>query len=282
MQYEDFPNKEDIEPIIKLAFDEYFVNTKVYHHGTDYELEGIPCAIENLSFSEGLYLDFNNDGENESLIVIENDSDQPMTHSTVAVYYKNKTDYRVFDLYADGVTNHLYAFIYGDCTDFMVESFMGSSGQAFTVYSYDKDNNSFKEEFYNGKGSVYADDGYIVGYSWYTSGLNSEPFTYYIRTEGGYALVGTEEIEKETLLEKLPEAEKLIEAIEDYYGEEINCIKTVGYMGFYIFVGDKYITARIQSKENNILYTNFQSYPADWFRDHNESDGEVIYGLCLL
>ena len=132
LEYEDFPAKEDIEPAIQCAFDAYFCKERIYHHNTEYAMEGIPCTIENLSFSSGLYLDFNGDGEKESLIVVENDSDMPYTGDSMVTYYRNEFDNTVFSVdeklaHGGKSSSYIYALIYDDCIDIMIEEFFYDS-----------------------------------------------------------------------------------------------------------------------------------------------------------
>lgn len=274
--YEDFPAKEDIEPAIQCAFDAYFSKTKVY---ANYESEGTPCTIENLSFSSGLYLDFNGDGEKESLIVVKKDSDTPFTSDSIAVYYRNESDNVVFtgDKLAHGSNSisHLYALVYDDCIDIIAEEFFGASGQASEVYSY---NNGFKKEISMGKGSVIPLDTYLGCFGWYDS-LGGFPPAYYIRTDNGYSRVGAEEIGLDVLFERIPEIRTFTEMIEDYYGEEVISVKTEGYLNFFFFIKGSYICAYIN---NDTLYSNFNDIPNKYFNEKIYWEDETEYGLCLL
>ena len=275
LEYEDFPAKEDIEPAIKCAFEGYFRGTEVCHiaeNGHD-EIKSL-CTVENLHFESGLYLDFNGDGEKESVIVVGTDSAW-FSYDSVAVYYADESDYAVLNARDYISTDSVQALIYDDCTDIIVESILGPAGQAIAVYSFD---NGCKKEFTQGKGDVYPADTYTVSYSWYRA-LNGDPPIYYIRTDNGYVYVGMEEIEAETLIEKIPETEQLMEMIEDYYEEEIVNIKTVGYLGFFFFMKDEYVCARIT---DDILYSNFISRSIDGLYYDEYWDGEEVYGLCLL
>ncbi|MCH5348714.1 MAG: hypothetical protein J1E40_05275, partial [Oscillospiraceae bacterium] len=65
LEYEDFPAKEDIAPAIEFAFENYFKDAMVCY--MDGDPKGEPCTVDCLSFDTGLYLDFDGDGENESL-----------------------------------------------------------------------------------------------------------------------------------------------------------------------------------------------------------------------
>lgn len=282
MEYEDFPAKEDIEPAIKCAYDVYFSKTTVWHMGENHTEEELPCAIENLSFASGLYLDFNGDGEKESLIVVKNDSDVPFAGDSIVVYYRNEFDNEALEHsdkleHGSCASSYIHALIYDDCVDVIAESFFGASGQAFTVYSYD---NGFKKEFDQGKGDVSPVDTYLISFGFYNA-LNGDSPTYYIRTDNGYALVGKDEIELDALTEIIPETQTVIEMIEDIYGEEIYHVKTEGFLNFFFCVKDRYITAYIR---NGVLYSylyydrsakNLDYYLENWA-------GEVVYGLCLL
>ena len=282
MEYEDFPAKEDIEPAIKCAYDVYFSKTNVWHMDENHLEEELPCAIDNLSFASGLYLDFNGDGEKESLIVVKNDSDVPFAGDSIVVYYRNEFDNEVLE-YSDKLehgscgSSYIHALIYDDCVDIIVEALFGASGQAFTVYSY---GNGFKKEFDQGKGDVSPIDTYLISFSFYNA-LNGDSPTYYIRIDNGYALVGKDEIELDALTEIIPETQTVIEMIEDIYGEEIYHVKTEGFLNFFFYVKDRYITAYIR---NGVLYSylyydrstkNLDYYLENWA-------GEVVYGLCLL
>lgn len=282
LDYEDFPAKEDIVPAIEYAYEVYFSKTNVYHRDlTTFEHQELPCTIENLSFASGLYLDFNGDGEKESLIVVQTDSNVPDTYESVVVCYRSETDIEVIEE-AGNHTRRTYieALIYDDCIDLIVEALFGASGQAFTVYSYD---NGFKKEFIQGKGGVRPVDTYILSSNWYGALSGYSP-TCYIRNDNGYALVGKDEINLDELIEKIPEMQIIKERIEEIYGEEITCVKTEGYLNFFFIIGDEYITAYINNGflcspaidshiRNSIEYLD--STFDNW-------DGEVEYGLCLL
>lgn len=278
LEYEDFPAKEDIEPAIKCAYDYFFSKTNVYHLDENGIEEALPCTIENLSFVSGLYLDFNGDGEKESIIVVENDSEW-YSYDSIAVYYRNESDNAALG-YSDKLfhgylsRSSIQALIYDDCADVIVEELLGPSGQEFTVYSFD---NGCKKEFMQGKGGVYPVDTCLCSYSWYGA-LGGDPPTYYIRTDNGYSHVGMDEIRLDALIEKIPEMHTFVEMIEDYYEEEIVCVKTEGYLNFFFCMKDKFIRAHITG---DTLRSDFQCRSIGDL-DYRNSDGEVVYGLCLL
>lgn len=279
-EYEDFPAKEDIEPAIQYAYDEYFSQTEVWRDGTD-EYEIIPCQIENLSFSSGLYLDFNRDGEKESLIVVENDSELPFSQDSIAVYYNGESSmcFKLDKLVSGGYApTHIRALVYDDCIDLILEEYFGASGQCFTVYSYD---HGFKEEFAEGKGKIFPFGASLCSYSFYND-LDGYPPHYFIRKDKSYVLVGKDEIDLNMLIDKIPEMQTIKDMIEDIYGTQITRVKTEGYINFYFYIGDEYIAAYI--KDGNLCSPDIdrcRSKPSNYLESESW-EGEIEYGMCLL
>lgn len=287
--YEDFPAKEDIAPAIECAFENYFNGTSVWYMDDRGEQ---PCTIENLSFEEGLYLDFDNDGENESIIVITNNSEAPFTENMTFVYIDRESGALALEKYDeryDRGSKRIYGLVYDDCVCLITEDSHGTT-RGMGLYTYD--NGGFNAAW--GDNSVYS-DGVVISCIGALSSGYSVPIRFIWNPEKKrYDAIGREIISYEELIEKVPETEMLCAEIERVFKKEITSIETDGGLNFYFFMGDTYITAYVtdftigEYSANSFLRMEmWRSYDTDEVLDYKTAaeergyDNEVVYGLFL-
>ncbi len=272
--YDDFPAKEDIPAAIETSFENFFKDTEVWYVD---EREGGQCSIENLRLCSGIYLDFDGDGEKESLMVIENDSDYPFTGSSAVVFRDGENTTLL--LTGEGSSIYIYALVYSDCVNLVVVYEYGASGQSFELYTY---NGGFNKVWDQGKGDVCSDGNRVLCYSWYSYlGGDLPHYLFYNSEKKTYELVGMEELTREELTEKLPEMSLLCQGIEEMYGKEITKIETEGWINFYFHLGDEYVRAYILNGSLNLM----TAFNDDWnwsLHDNGEKFGlDIAYGLFL-
>lgn len=271
--YEDFPAKEDIPAAIETAFENFFKDNEVWH--MDNPSEPFPCFVENLRFDSGLYLDFDGNGEKESLIVIKDDSDVPFARNSAVVYCNGENNTLLFS--GEGSSIYLHALVYSDCINLIVEQFFGAAGQASDLYTY---NGGFNKVWALGKGDLCSEGNRILSSPWYdVLGGDLPHYLFYNSEKKTYELVGMDELTREELTKKLPEMSLLCQGIEEMYGKEITKIETEGWINFYFHLDDEYVRAYIL---NGSLYLmtgwNFGSN----LHDNGERFGlDIAYGLFL-
>ncbi len=269
--YDDFPAKENIPIAIETAFENYFMDTEVWY--TDNQ--GGPCSIENLIFSSGLCLDFDGDGEKESLMVIENDSTAPLARLSAVVYCNDENNTQFLAGDANGID--LHALVYSDCINLVVELFFGASGQASQLYTYD---GGFNKVLDMGKGDLCAEGNRIRHDPWYDSlGGDLPSYLFYNSEKKAYELVGPEELTREELTEKLPEMSLLCQGIEEMYRTEITKIETEGWINFYFHLDDEYVRAYI-SEGSLHLMTN-RNFSTNLHSNRKKCILDIAYGLFL-
>ena len=288
-EYEDFPAKEDIAPAIECAFENYFKGTLVWYMDERHEQ---PCTVENLSFEEGLYLDFDNDGENESIIVITNNSEVPFTENMTFVYIDRENGTLAMEKYDeryDRGSKRIYGLVYDDCVCLITEDSPGTTrGMGLYIYN----NGGFNAAW--GDNSVYS-DGVVISCMGSLSSGYSVPIRFIWNPEKKcYDAIGREKISYEELIEKVPETEMLCAEIERVFKKEITSIETDGGLNFYFFMGDTYITAYVtdftigEYSANGFLRMEmWRTYDTDEVLDYKTAaeergyDNEVVYGLFL-
>ncbi len=270
--YDDFPAKEDIPAAIETSFEHFFKDTEVWYVD---EREGGQCSIENLRLCSGIYLDFDGDGEKESLMVIENDSNYPFTGSSAVVFRNGENTTLLFT--GEGSSIYIYALVYSDCVNLVVVYEYGASGQSSDLYTYD---GGFNKVWGQGKGDLCAEGNRVLSSSWYNYlGGDLPHYLFYNSEKKTYELVGMEELTREKLTEKLPEMSLLCQGIEEMYGKEITKIETEGWINFYFYLGDEYVRAYILNGSLNLM--------TRWNDDLNLHDNgerfglDIAYGLFL-
>lgn len=288
-EYEDFPAKEDIAPAIECAFENYFKGTSVWYMD---ERKEQPCSVENLSFEEGLYLDFDNDGEKESIIVVTNNSEAAFTENMTFVYIDRENGALALEKYDeryDRGSKHIYGLVYDDCVGLITEDLHGTT-RGMGLYTYD--NGDFNAAW--GDNSVYS-DGVVISCMGSLSSGYSVPIRFIWNPEKKrYDAIGREEIAYDELIEKVPEAEMLCAEIERVYKKKITSIETDGGLNFYFYMGDTYVTAYVtdfsigEYSANGVLRMEmWRTYDTDEVLDYKTAaeergyENEVVYGLFL-
>lgn len=273
--YEDFPAKEDIPAAIETAFEYFFKDTEVWH--MDNQSEPLPCSIENLRFDSGLYLDFDGNGEKESLIVIKDDSDVPFARNSAVVYCNGENNTLLFS--GEGSSIYLHALVYSDCINLIVEQFFGAAGQASDLYTY---NGGFNKVWALGKGDLCSEGNRILSSPWYdVLGGDLPHYLFYNSEKKTYELVGMEELTREELTEKLPEMSLLCQGIEEMHGKKITKIETEGWINFYFHLDDEYERAYISDGSLHLLMSGPDD-PPYFLHDNNKNEGlDIAYGLFL-
>lgn len=288
-EYEDFPAKEDIAPAIECAFENYFKGTSVWY--MDERKEQL-CSVENLSFEEGLYMDFDNDGENESIIVITNNSEAAFTENMTFVYIDRENGALALEKYDeryDRGSKHIYGLVYDDCVGLITEALHGTSS-GMGLYTYE--NGGFNIAW--GSSSVYPDGAAISSWGPFGSGNDTPVRLIWDPDKKQYCGIGREEIAYDELIEKVPEAEMLCAEIERVYKKKITSIETDGGLNFYFYMGDTYATAYVTDfsiRENSaygVLRAElWRTHDTDKVLDYKTAaeergyDNEVVYGLFL-
>lgn len=248
--YEDFPAKEDIAPAMEFAFELYFKDTTVHYADGREE----PCTVQKLRFASGLHLDFDGDGENESVLIIETDSDDPEYKDCTIVFSDSQNGFRLED--GTAMESHYKTvfprgLVYDSCSNLILD--------------YDYSNNIF----------VWSDQAYAMSLYTYTDEFNyvwscrsiafddvavscreedfdenrhySELLMEYILFETParliwnpekrkYEGIGRDTITYEELIEKVPETKMLCEEIERIHNTKITSIKTDGGLNFFFYL----------------------------------------------
>ena len=287
--YEDFPAKEDIAPAIECAFENYFKGTSVYYMDDRGEQ---PCTVENLSFKEGLYLDFDNDGENESIIVITNNSEAPFTGNMTFIYIDREIGALALEKYDeryDRKSSHIYGLVYDDCVNLITESGHGTVSETI-LYTYE--NGGFKAAW--GSSSIWANGAAVSCWEPFGSGYDCPIRLVWNPEKKQYDAIGREEISYEELTKKIPEMKMLCAEIERVHQKEITSIETEGGLNFYFFMGDTYTTAYVDDftigeyTSKGFLRTEIRSKRNA--NDVNDCksvaelygyDNDIVYGLFL-
>ncbi len=272
--YDDFPAKEDIPAAIETAFENYFKDNEVWH--MDNQSEPLPCSIENLRFDSGLYLDFDGNGEKESLIVIKDDSDVPFARNSAVVYCNDENNTL---LLTGNSSIYLHALVYSDCINLIIEQFCGAAGQASDLYTY---NSGFNKVWEQGKGDLCSEGNRILSSPWYdVLGGDLPHYLFYNSEKKTYELVGMEELTREELTEKLPEMSLLCQGIEEMHGKKITKIETEGWINFYFHLGDEYERAYISEDSLHLLMSGLND-PPYFLHDNSKNRGlDIAYGLFL-
>lgn len=289
LEYNDFPAKEDIAPAIEFVFENYFKGTSVWYMDDRGEQ---PCSLENLSFEEGLYMDFDNDGENESVIVISNNSEAPFTGDMTFVYIDKENGTALLEEYDyryDRKEAHIYGLVYDDCVGLITQTAHGTA-KGMSLYNYGS--NGFNRAWSNC--SVYPDGAAISSRGSFCSGENTPVRLIWDPDKKRYFGIGREKISYEELIEKVPETEILCAEIERIYKKEITSIETDGWLNFYFYMGDTYIGAYVtdsfiseNAAKGVLRMETWRSYDADEILDYKAYaekrgyDSDAVYGLFL-
>ena len=246
--YEDFPAKEDIAPAIEFAFELYFKDTTVHYADGREE----PCTVQKLRFASGLHLDFDGDGENESVIIIETNSDDPEYKDCTIVFYDSRNGFRLED--GTAIVSHYKnvfprALVYDGCSNLILDYDYSNnifvwSDHVMALYTYTDEfkfvwsckNIAFdevvvscrEEDFDENRHYSALIEEYILFETPVRLIWNPEKRKY----EG----IGRDTITYEELTEKVPETKILCEEIERIHNTKITSIKTEGGLNFFFYL----------------------------------------------
>lgn len=311
--YEDFPAKEDIAPAIEFAFELYFKDTPVHYADGREE----PCTIQKLRFASGLHLDFDGDGENESVLIIETDSDDPEYKDCTIVFYDSRNGFELED--GTAIASHYKnvfprGLVYDGCSNLILDYDYSNnhfvwSDHAMSLYTYTDEFNYVwscrsiafdevavscrEEDFDENKHYSALIEEYILFETPARLIWNSDKRKY----EG----IGRETITYEELTEKIPETKMLCEEIERIHNTKITSIKTDGGLNFFFYLDyEDYEGCICAYVENGFLlsatkraFTTDDKYHGDYETKEEKFvavyedelfdfvDNDTVYGLFL-